>query len=142
MFWGFEQVKLLRSILDELRVLRRDLRFVSSRPGVMRLLFVREDGKMSFCVITLPPTTAPDTVLRELIVTVASGDPVTLNPPVGADRTEEFECVQGDAVHAELVDIDDGVPPNRSEVSTLDATVLDNQAPPKPGQMGLLMTRE
>jgi len=93
-------------------------------------------------VITLPPPKAADVVERELTITVGSQEAQTVHPELAAEETQEFSGEDNDAVHAELVDIDDATPPNRSEPSVLDGVLVDTLAPPQPGQMGIRVTRE
>ena len=93
-------------------------------------------------VITLPPTRAADVVQRELKITIGDQTEQTVHPELTAAETQEFSGNDNDAVHAELVDIDDATPPNRSEPSVLDGVLTDTVAPPQPGQMGIRVTRE
>lgn len=90
--------------------------------------------------ISLPPVGASDVVERRLTVTVGGGDPIvaTMDPTV--DTTGELAGNDNDAVHAELIDVDDSG--NQSQPSTLDAVLTDTIPPPQPGAMGITMIRE
>jgi len=91
-------------------------------------------------VVTLPLTGAVDVLSRELSVTVGANPAVILNPAVGDTESQELSGNDSDAIHLELVDVDDAG--NRSAASVLDATLLDTLAPPQPGEMGIRITGE
>ena len=91
-------------------------------------------------VVTLPPTGAADVLSRELSVTIGANPAVILNPAVGDVESQELSGNDNDAVHLELVDVDDAG--NRSAASVLEVILLDTLVPPQPGEMGIRVTGE
>ncbi len=117
------------------RTLRRFIR--PAKPGPVSLVVISENGNMLTYKLTLPPSTASDVAARILTV---NGVETTL----AADATEYAEATgqKGDQIVGQLVDRDDEDPPNDSTPRSFSFTLRDNQAPPQPGEVGLLVTGE
>lgn len=132
----------LQGVAVEVHLLTQQLAYLRhtlSRPGRMRLRVTKEDDMLHF-VISLPPTGDLDTTTRELTVTVGTTAPVTVNPALTDIESSEFSGNDTDAIHAELVDIDDVG--NRSQPSVLDTILTDTMPPRQPGELGVRVTRE
>ena len=116
------------------------------RPGLVFGRMIREgvDGMSKF-VLDLPEPSAADVASggsRELVFAINGGDPIT-QPLGGAVRvSDQFDATEGDVVTGTLVDIDDAVPPNRSEPRTFEIQLRDNQAPGQPGEVTGRMVEE
>lgn len=137
--------RLIASIRDLTREIIRLRKVIGlRRPGLVfsRMVFEGESSVSKF-VLVLPAPGAADVVQRELVFSVAGGEPVTQLLSGSALESDEFSGNQGDIVTGSLVDIDDATPsPNRSEPSLFELELVDTIAPPQPGQVGLKMTAE
>lgn len=111
------------------------------RPGPIVATLTREAGPMLIYTVTLPPPGAPDVVQREFSSQVGV-NPATVTVLGLNDPAPEVSANDGDSVTLILIDIDDANPPNRSEASTLTFTATDTIAPPKPGEIGVTLSRE
>lgn len=137
-------VKRLTRVLDrrlgEISNKLAQLLFVQTRPGWLALRVTKEENGMLTFVIVLPPSESSDVVTRELSVAVAGGPATIESVSTSAAESSSYNGEQGDAIHAELVDIDDAG--NRSEPSVFDGTLEDTLAPPAPGALGVRVTAE
>lgn len=110
------------------------------KPGLVFLTFYKGDDNMLKFVLTLPTKSATDVVSREVTVVVAGADPVVINLGGDAVETPEFSGEDGATVTGTLVDIDDAG--NRSPAREFSFTLVDNLAPPQPGEVGVKVTAE
>jgi len=92
--------------------------------------------------IVLPPPGASDVATRELSITVNGGDPPTVKTYPGATLlTDEVVFNADDQLVMTLVDIDGHG--NRSQPSAaFSYAVVDDVAPPQPGQLGVQDKRQ
>ena len=90
-------------------------------------------------VLTLPTKSAADVVSRVLTVNVGEDTGVY---ELAADvvETQEFECADNTEVTGTLADVDDAG--NVSEPREFAFVVVDNLAPPMPGELGVKVTGE
>lgn len=110
------------------------------KPGMVFLSFYQGDNGMLKFVLTLPTKSAVDVVKREVTVVVGGGDPVVLELDGDALETQEFSGADGDSVAGALVDVDDAG--NRSPAREFTFALVDNLAPPQPGEVGVKVTGE
>lgn len=92
--------------------------------------------------IMLPPPTATDVVKGELTYSIAGAEPITVETAVPQEAVVGLLGESGDRVTASFRFFDDETPPNVSEARTFDATLVDNLAPPQPGELGIRVTGE
>lgn len=95
-----------------------------------------EKNMLKFCVC-LPPKSADDVTSRELCVSINDGDTVKKTVDGDTVHVDEFVGQHGDTVAGYLVDIDGAG--NRSEPSLFNFTLVDNIAPPMPGEVGVMV---
>ena len=127
-----------RLILIELQAIRKMLG--KRMPGLVFLKVVREEDEMLFFNLVLPPVSAADVVKRQVIVTIGTGEPQTIDL-VGTDlSTPELSGSDNDAVVGTLVDTDDAG--NASPAREFSFVLVDTLAPPQPGELGIAITRE
>lgn len=90
----------------------------------------------------LPPPGASDVTTRELSVTVNGGDPPQIHNLAGSTLvTDEMVFQADDQLVLTLVDID--AKGNRSQASAaFSLTVVDDIAPPQPGELGVAEKRQ
>jgi hypothetical protein len=127
----------------QIRKLRQEIatiKFLVSRPGRLKVHVVKEEDGMLYFVFSLPVPGAADVATRELTVSIAGADPVTVSPAIGDTESQEFSGNDNDTIHAELVDIDDA--DNRSTPSVYEGVLTDTLAPPQPGELGVKVVRE
>lgn len=110
------------------------------KPGMVFLTLYKGDDNMLKFVLTLPTKSAVDVVKREVTVVVDGADPVVLELDGDALETGEFAGADGAAVTGTLVDVDDAG--NRSPAREFTFTLVDNLAPPQPGEVGVKVTAE
>jgi hypothetical protein len=89
--------------------------------------------------VVLPPPAAADVVKRELLFVDSNGSK-SFELASNALSSDILSGDQDSQVSVSLVDIDDAG--NRSEPSVAKFTLLDKIAPPKPGEMGLVLVGE
>lgn len=90
----------------------------------------------------LPPAGASDVAQRELTVTVNGGDPPLVRTyPAPADKSDEWVFNDSDHLVVTLVDVDGRG--NRSQPSAaFSYDVVDDVAPPAPGELGVTDKRQ
>lgn len=89
--------------------------------------------------VILPPVAAPDVVSREVAVDI-DGTLATFTVAGDVTKLENLEGAQGATVTVTLVDVDDAG--NKSEPSVKIAVLADTFAPPKPGEIDLVVINE
>lgn len=89
----------------------------------------------------LPTKTAPDTDGGRMEVSIAGGPAivVTCEEDDTELRSDQFVGAPGESVVASFSWFDRAVPPNYSEARTLEFVLLDNTAPPMPGEFGVMI---
>ena len=90
--------------------------------------------------VVLPAPGASDVVRRELSVQIGEGAPDVRELAADALESLAYAGNDNDRVIAILVDVDDAG--NRSEQRTHEATLVDNLAPPQPGELAIQVTAE
>lgn len=110
-------------------------------PGALSLVVIsQENGMLQFKLSPLPPGSAPDVKTQEVSTVIAGGDPIVWTVPV--EQTElidpRFEGEEDVAVQTSLVNIDKKG--NRSPAHVQAFVLEDNQSPPEPGDIGLVVT--
>lgn len=116
--------------------------FAMSRPGPVGIRQTREELGMPFFVLTLPPVKPEDKVVtRELSVSLAGGERISLSPAVDAAESDELGPINyGDSIVGTLIDVDRIG--NRSGEETFDLVLADTTPPATPGDVGFRVTRE
>jgi hypothetical protein len=115
-------------------------------PGLINIRAVSEysEGELTmlnFKIVGLDPPGATDVVKRELSVKVNEDDAiVTEITDMAATEVGGFAGPDNASVVVTLVDIDDVG--NRSEAREQTFTLVDDIAPPKPGEFGLAVESE
>lgn len=133
--------KLTKAIRELAEVGRSILKWLRlGQPGLVFLKVVAKDGKMLNFVLTLPVPGASDVVARELFVSVAGGEPQVQTLDGAALESSELSGEQDNTVIGTLVDIDDAG--NRSDARDFSFVLVDNLAPPQPGELGIRVTSE
>jgi hypothetical protein len=111
------------------------LRLYKKRRKTFFIRVLEEYNNMLKFVLVLPEKAAVDVVSRELKVSVGDGTEsiIVLN----GDDTQSSNLLgnHNDKVAGSLVDVD--VNGNRSPESLFDLVLVDNIAPPMPGQVGI-----
>lgn len=125
--------KLIVSLEDNTRAIRL------KRPGLVFLVFAKEENDMLFFNLVLPAPGASDVVSRKLSVQIGNADPVELTLAV-SEPAPEMSGNDNDIVQGSLVDIDDAN--NPSDPSSFNFVLTDTIPPPAPGQVGLQVIRE
>lgn len=138
MFWTTRSLNKLTELVTLARSILKVLRLKT--PGLVLLKIVSEEGNMLTFVLTLPAPGAADVVSRELVVSVNGGEAQTLSLDGAATESSELSGEQDNSVTGTLVDIDDAG--NRSEPREFSFVLVDNLAPPQPGELGLRVTAE
>lgn len=110
------------------------------KPKLVRLVITKENGIMLEFKLVLPVPGAVDVVGRELTVKVADGEAVTQTVAADVLEVAGFSGADNAAVEVSLVDVDDAG--NKSEARVQTFTLVDNLAPPVPGEIGLQVTNE
>lgn len=138
--------KILREAVRLLEEIRRLLAIVvvhGTTPGRLRLRATSQEGAMLTFAVQVPPFPEPGDVVRgELTVTVAGGEPVTVE--TGKDDVEvandAFVGDEGAEVALSYAFVDNVG--NRSQPRELTATLVDTIAPDAPGELGVRATGE
>lgn len=125
-------------ILAELQAIKKILRI--RKPGLVFLKVVREEDEMLFFTLALPEPGAADVVSRQVIVTVGTGEPQTLNLSGSDLVTPELSGADNDTVIGTLVDTDDAG--NASPAREFNFVLTDTIAPAQPGDVGINVLRE
>lgn len=110
------------------------------RPGPVRIkTWQGENGMLKF-VLVLPEKGVSDVVKRHLSVAVGGGEPMVVE--LGADvvASDVLEGVDNDIVTGSLVDEDDAG--NKSEAREFSFVLVDDIAPPQPGELGIKVLSE
>ena len=110
-------------------------------PGALSLVVISQENSMlQFKLSPLPPGSAPDVVTQEVSTTIAGGDPIVRTVPVAQTELTDpgFEGEENAAVDTSLVNIDGAG--NRSPAHVQAFVLEDNQSPPEPGDIGLVVT--
>lgn len=140
MFLG-RLIAAINSLTKEVKRLRKVIGLRT--PGLVFVRIVEEGlNGMSKFALVLPVPGASDVASRELVFAVNGGEPVTQVLPGSAEKSEDFDGVEGDVVTGSLVDIDDASPANRSEPRVFELVLADTIAPPQPGEIGAMMVSE
>lgn len=133
-------VHILRNVLIELRLIR----FQLGRPGLVKLKLEKERFDMATSVfdvtLVLPGASAPDVTKRVLQYSLGGASTVTLELGAGASEYALASVPQDTSIVGSLVDVDESG--NQSQPSEFSLVVSDTQAPPQPGQVGLVLGGE
>lgn len=109
------------------------------KPGLVFISLKQGENGMLKFVLVLPEAGASDVVSREVRFSVGTELYETVLEGTAVE-TQEFSGNDGDAVTGSLVDVDDAG--NKSEAREFVFTLVDNLAPPQPGEVGLRVTGE
>jgi len=90
-------------------------------------------------VVQLPPTGAADVIERRFTLESPLGK-TDITLPGDATLVEGLEAPEATELTLTLVDVDDAG--NKSEPRVQTVTLVDNLAPPQPGEMGVQVTAE
>ena len=112
---------------------RRALR--PPQPGHPFLRVTGELNDMLLYKLVLPPKSASDVTKRTLTV-----NGVERELPGDAMEADGYSGNDNEIVSVRLIDIDDALIPSVPRDATF--TLIDNQAPPQPGEIGLVVTGE
>lgn len=97
-------------------------------------------GMLNFSIVGLPAPGASDVVSRELSIQIGAAEPDVKSVALEASEVTGFSGGDNETVTVSLTDIDDAG--NRSEPRVQSFTLVDNIAPPQPGEFGLRIDSE
>ena len=109
-------------------------------PGPIHVQVTKEENSMLLFKLVFPAPGAADVVSRELTTQIGEEAEVITSLPGTAMEAVGFKAADNAALKVSLVDVDDAG--NRSEVREQTFTVVDTIAPPKPGELGVIVTGE
>lgn len=126
----------------DFRAVLKILKTRAIQVGPLHLSITGEENMSLKFKVGLPPATAADVVSGELSVRIDAGEPIVI--ATAKDQTEvvdgQLSGRDGATVELSYVLIDDAG--NRSEPSVFVGQLLDTIAPPKPGELALVITEE
>lgn len=133
-------VDTLCKILIELR----SIKFLLGRPGLVKLALKKESFNMATSIfdvtLVLPGVSAPDVTKRVLQYSLDGGSAVTVDLATEGVEYVINDVPQDTTIYGSLVDVDESG--NQSAPSEFTLVVSDTQAPPQPGQVGLVLGEE
>ena len=115
------------------------LRPRTCKPGPMTIVLIGEEMSQLQFVVQLPPAGAADVIERRFTLESPLGK-TDITLPGDATLVEGLEAPEATALTLTLVDVDDAG--NKSEPRVQTVTLVDNLAPPQPGEMGVQVTAE
>jgi hypothetical protein len=139
-----EQAELIYASLNDVSLAIDAIGYCLNRPGVPRVVFLKEakeyDMKKIIFEVTFAPEMDPTTVQREMSVQVGTDPPDVRTVGVEVLKVDGFKAPVDTPVHIEQTDIDDVG--NRSAPAVLDVTVKDTFPPAQPGSPSVVATGE